>query len=103
MPKDKQFDVGDKNQVKERKTAAKRQQEQETEELRQVLETRPGRAVIWRILSECGIYHEAPVQPDLAARFNGRRGIGIKILKDIFEANEEVYIMMMRESEEYMK
>ena len=103
MAKQKSLDLGDENQVKERKTKIQLRRERQSEELKQVLETPHGRAVIWRFLSYCGMYHDAPVDPDAAARFNGRRSIGIKILEDVFEANENVYVMMMRESEEYKK
>ena len=100
MPKETPRDVGDPVQVGQAKQKAKLRLLQEQDEMRCVLDLRAGRNVIWRILARCGVYHDAPLDPDEAARFNGRRSVGIKILEDILTADEKAYILMMREQDQ---
>ena len=92
-------DVGDREQVKERKVTSQLLLQREQEELRQVLSTPAGQNVLWRIVFEyCGVFQQSPMDPDVLSRFSGRREIGLQILDDVLTADQEAYIMMMRKS-----
>ena len=92
-------DVGDKEQVKEHKITAQLLLQREQEELRQVLATPAGQNVLWRVVFEyCGVFQQTPLDATVAARYAGRREIGLQILDDVLTADQEAYIMMMRKS-----
>lgn len=77
------FDVGDPEQVRPRKKKWELAQEQKVEEFRSVATTRHGRAVLWRILEECGV-HRASFEGDVNHTLwrEGKRKVG-----------QEIYIM----------
>lgn len=93
------IDVGDEKQVTKRKSKAKLARDREVEELRQLVHTEGGRAFIWRILEQCGVY-QIGYQGDVNdAIFNeGRRSIGIWALSEVFISDPQIYTIMRNEA-----
>jgi hypothetical protein len=97
-----QFDAGDKAKVTTRKTKLKLARERELQELREILSTVGGRWTIWRIMSECGIFHSNPERSDTGrmASFEGSRDRGLWLLGEVFEADPKIFTVMRAEAEE---
>jgi hypothetical protein len=94
------FDAGDPGSVSERKTKIKHRQEQVIEDMRATLATEHGRAVLWRILANCGLndsYDSAPPPVPVAYANEGRRKIGIGLILAIEEASPGAYARMQLE------
>ncbi len=95
----KPHDTGDERDVRAKKKAFELAQEREVEELRQILQTRGGRAFIWRTLSKCGVF-KAPLTHALETfRELGRRDVGLELFKEVLTSDAEAYIIMMREDQ----
>ena len=99
MPK-KQVDVGDETQVKSRKTKDKSAREREQHELKELLGTYGGRAFIWRVLEQCGMYQEISIHPQAAFVAIGRQHIGRWIQNEVFTSDLDAYTLMHREAKE---
>lgn len=92
-------DVGDAAQVAEAKTVEQLCEEREREELRQVLGTRAGRAVLWRMLERCGIYRTSFTGDPLGMAFReGERNIGLACLNLCLTADPRAYTIMRDEA-----
>ena len=96
----KKVDVGDIEQVKEKKTKAQLERERQFEEFRFILSTTGGRNWIWRLLSECKIYKAKVTDPLLTFREIGREDIGLWVLAEIMETEPYAYIKMQEEAKE---
>lgn len=95
------MDVGDKVQVKERKTKLQLVREKETEELRIILSTYIGRAFYWRLLSKCGVYKcSFNGDPNVTIFNEGQRNIGLWALEALLLVGSEVYTLMRNEASE---
>jgi hypothetical protein len=92
------FDAGDGGSVKKRKTKLQIQRETELEELKLVLSTPQGRAVIWRFLGQAGIYEEAFTGNSSTFYKCGKQAIGLWLLGEITEADAKGYIKMQQEA-----
>lgn len=83
---------------RERKRDAERRQ-REQEELRQVLDTRAGRGVVWRLLEHCGVfqssYHDSPQR---MAYLEGQRAVGLKLLADVHATEPMAHMKMAEEA-----
>lgn len=96
-PKDP-VDVGDESQVKKRKTAAQLILEREIEELKIVLSQYAGRAFVWQILEECGVYKSSMTNDSWTFYKEGQRSVGLWLLQRLFEADSQVYTVMRNEA-----
>lgn len=69
-------------------------------ELRHMLSTEGGRAFMWRLLSECGLYASSYVGelPLAMARNEGKRHIGLWLLGELTAVDPLVYAKMQREA-----
>lgn len=92
------FDMGDEDQVEEREKKIKLAQEREIEDLREVLATRVGRALVWRLLERCHIYHSAPLDLQEITRFEGGRDVGLWLWNECFTSNPNAYSIMQQEA-----
>ena len=73
----------------------------ELEDVRDILETPAGRRTFWRYLTECRVFGSVFNNSGSMTYFNeGRRDVGLKIMADITEANDEAYLLMMREAKD---
>jgi hypothetical protein len=92
---DEIFDAGNPEQVKERKSKAKRLAERRKNDLRMVLESTEGKRFVWAVMSECGIHSDPFHQNALVmARTVGRQSIGHFLTVLIAEACPEKYLEM---------
>jgi hypothetical protein len=72
--------------------------EQELREMRAVLGTKEGRSVVWRLLSEAGLYRATEPGPiEILAYGAGERNQGQKLLAWVIEADVDAYLEMSRE------
>ena len=99
------FDAGDKESVQKKQKSNRTRRAVEGEFLRGVLSQPAGRAVMWRILSKCGLYRDNPFPdaPGSMARHEGQRSIGLWLLAEIFDADPNAYERMRREAEQGVK
>ena len=91
-------DHGDQTQVKKRKTKAQLEKERCQEELRQLLSHKANRYFLWRLLSECGLYRSTSVDPHSMAIMSGKRDIGIWLITEMFNADENAFSRMQLEA-----
>jgi hypothetical protein len=92
-------DVGDEVEVKKETRAFKLEEQREQEEFRAVLQTPGGRATIWRILQECGLYSSAVGDATEVFRFEGRRDIGLWVMGEVFTSDPKAYTIMRNEAD----
>ena len=93
-------DVGDEEQVERRKLLNELAREREVAELKEVLSTFGGRAVVWRILATCKIYEAPPTHPQDTFRHIGRQDVGRELQKELFTCDFGAYMLMWKEAEE---
>jgi hypothetical protein len=80
--------------------------ERDEEDLRTLLKLPYGRRFVWRFLSKCGVFMQSlvPGETDSTAFNEGRRSIGLTLLKQVIDINPEAYLQMTKEAkkeEEY--
>jgi len=74
------YDTSDPQVVRKKKRKFELDHEQSIEEFRHVLDTREGRAVIWRILELCGVFKQSYTGNPEDTFFNeGKRKVGLEI------------------------
>lgn len=92
--------ASDAEQVKSARRKERYTRKEELADVRALLGMREGRRFIWRYLGNCKVF-ESSWSPSAAIHFNeGQRDIGLKLLADVTEANDEALIQMMREAKE---
>lgn len=100
MSKSQRADAGDERSVKEFKKVLKLQREREVEDFRRILATEYGRAFIWRLLLECGIF-QAPATHELETfRQLGRKDIELWVINEVFTSDMKAFTLMMLEANE---
>lgn len=97
-----EVNVDEQKQVKKRKKKWQLDREREVEELKHILSTSGGRWLLWRILEKCGLYQTTTnvSNPYVMAHKSGQRDLGIWLLKEILEADQNGYTMIMSEAKE---
>lgn len=92
--------AADGQQVKDADRKIRYGRKQELSDVRNILENDYGRRFVWRYLGMCRVF-ESSWAPSAAIHFyEGQRDIGLKILADVTEADDEALIRMMREAKE---
>lgn len=86
-------------QVSHAERKARERRQRELLDLRAVLESEPGRRVLWRFLSFCGVHetvirHEAIAMAEAA----GRQNVGHFLMAEIAAADDDAIFTMMREA-----
>lgn len=92
-------DVGDVKEVQEKKATYKLEEERDNAELHAILQGVAGRAVVWRILEECGVYKTAVGDATDIFRFEGKRDIGLWLLGEVFTSDAKAYTIMRNEAD----
>lgn len=86
----------------EEKTAqnelSRRKRDREDGDLRKILSIPEGRRLIWKILSETGIYRSSFTGNSETFYNEGRRRIGLFILEEIMKVKPEAYTQMQQEA-----
>lgn len=88
------FDAGDEVSVSKRKTKVQLKKEKEIEALRQVLSTRAGLDVVWKILEFCNIYDPSFTGNSQTFFNEGKRYIGLEILRYLDQVDPRAYALM---------
>lgn len=69
--------------------------------LKSLLSSSQGRCFVWDILSRSGVYTQSAEASGSWTYFNeGKRSIGLQLLSEIMEADDEKYLVMIRENKE---
>lgn len=90
--------TADPKQVKAAGEKVKSDEDQWNLDMQFVLSSPQGRRVLWKYLSDAGVYHTSFTGNNTTFFNEGKREIGLAILHDIHEANAEAYILMMNEN-----
>jgi hypothetical protein len=75
----------------------------ERDDFRWLMAHRQGRRIVWRYLSQAGVFHSGFVPGDGGrgtARLTGRREMGLVIWSDVMTHTPELYIKMANEAAE---
>lgn len=93
-----------------RKEGVKAREEDKTRQKKQalalkaVLDTRDGRAVIWQILSDTGIYRSSFDRDAAVMAFNeGQRNVGLRLLDRVMAVDIDAFKLMQDEAHERRK
>lgn len=93
--------VGDEETVAPRKNKARDKREKELNDLRELLKTYGGRAFLWRVLTQTGLYRQSFTGDEPTTYFNeGKRRIGLWLLDEIFSADKGMFNRMQNEAED---
>lgn len=93
-------DVGEEVQVTTRKVSSKKKREVELIELKEMLSTYAGRAFMWRLLSQCGVYRTSFTGNSTTFFNEGKRQIGLWALDEVMEADKQAFYAMQSEAVE---
>lgn len=93
-------DVGDEEVVKVKRTTSKSKRDKELDDLRQILSTYAGRAFIWRMLAQCGVYKTSFTGNSTTFFNEGKRHIGLWLLDEVFSADKFIFTKMQNEAED---
>lgn len=96
------MNTADPRAIRKARQKEKQQRREELKDLQDVLSTKAGRRVIWKILSRAGVFRvdwEAGNHGynDLCT---GRRTIGNELMSEIQAIDPELYVTMAREANE---
>tara|TARA_R110000772_G_scaffold24886_1_gene65275 strand:- start:1820 stop:2140 length:321 start_codon:yes stop_codon:yes gene_type:complete len=92
------FDNFDDNEMYERAVEIdKLWAAQEEIDLKDLLRSRGGRAVVWRILSICGIDDGIPTDNDVLRNL-GKRDVGLQLRDWVFTSDAAAYSIMQSEA-----
>ena len=98
MSEEEIIDVGDPKKVKKEKRKYKLKRERELEEIRQILKTSFGKGFLWRILGKCHMFHTISHHEAFTmAQKSGERDVGLWLIKEIKEADPNVYLDLVLE------
>lgn len=94
------LNAGDQRQVRKAKQRERLQREQELADLRHVLETRPGRRFVWRLLAQAGCFRLSftYAEPETTVFNEGRRSLGLLLMAEIHELDPSFYMTMAKEA-----
>lgn len=93
--------AADEEQVKTAERQERYDRKKELADMRLILETDHGRRFVWRYLEACHVFGSVFNNSGSVTYFNeGRRDVGLKLMADVTEANDEALIVMMREAKE---
>lgn len=100
MDDEKQVNSADEKQVKEKEKAVKKKINQDIADIKWQMSTPQGRRVMWRLLSDAGIFSASFVPRDASqTAFNeGRRSYGTKLLVVIMQHCNKQYLQMVDEN-----
>ena len=90
--------ASDPEQVQNARVDEKVRRSNELADMRAVLATRAGRNVLWRQLSQCGLFETITVQSSEIYVRSGRRDAGLALIAEITPADPEAYILRQREA-----
>lgn len=100
MAEDHVGKAADPAQIKKASERAKLTRQTELRDLLHVLDERPGRRVVWRLLAQAGVFQTSFHPSGSVVYFNeGKRQIGLTLMADIMEADPTAYLKMAQEAQ----
>lgn len=94
----KEFNASDEQEVKRAKANDKNKRETELGDLRQLLSTKWGRRLVWRILDKTGQYRTSFTGNSTTFFNEGQRNIGLWLVDEVLSADTERYLLMIKEN-----
>ncbi len=92
--------ASDKDQLKAAEQKLKLREKLEIDDLQFILSSVQGRRVMWRFLIQCKVF-ETIWESSAKIHYNsGRQDVGHFIMSEIIRANEDAYLLMMKENKE---
>jgi hypothetical protein len=98
MANEQRQDVGDEDQVRERKQTQRLKRINELDDIRAVLSTPQGRRVVWRILGMTHLYKESFTGNSTTFYNEGQRSIGLQLLGELTAADPLAYVKLQQEN-----
>lgn len=98
MEKETTRNASNPEQVKAAGSRDKRLREIELNDLRHVLQSDQGRRFMWRVLSHCRVFESIWHNSALIHHNAGRQDVGHYLMAEIVEADENLFLQMMKES-----
>ncbi|MFM0151439.1 Bbp19 family protein [Paraburkholderia sediminicola] len=95
-----EFNAGDANQVAERKSKAQRIDERRRNGLRQIMASSDGRAWMWALLGDCGIFRSCFTGNSQTFFNEGKREVGLPIMAELTEHFPDEYLVMAKEAKQ---
>jgi len=92
--------IAEPEAIKKNLSKEKRRALREQADLKHVLSSKEGRAVIWRYLEECGIFQSSMGLDAWIYFKEGKRSIGLKLLQEVMSVDESKYLLMAKEAKE---
>lgn len=91
--------AADPKQVEKAKSEENRIENRSREDLKAVVSTVNGRRFIWKYLDLCGIYETTFTGGSETFFLEGKRAVGLTLLKDVIDASPETFIVMQKENQ----
>lgn len=89
--------TSNESEIRQAEVKQKIAQENYDNHLRQILSSEAGKAVIWKILSDCRIFQTSFTGSSETFFLEGKRSIGLSILADIMRVDPESFIKMQQQ------
>jgi hypothetical protein len=94
------FNAGDATKVAARRGKVARGDERRRNGLRQLLRTPEGRAWLWWLLGECGIFRSCFTGNSTTFFNEGKREVGLPIMAELTEHFPDEYLLMAKEAKQ---
>jgi len=92
------IDIGDAQQVGERKEKLRRQESSEAEAFKLLMEQRGFRAFVWRLLGEAQVFQPIMTGNSYTFMNEGKRQMGLWVLEQINRLCPDLYVTMTKEA-----
>lgn len=78
---------------------SKKVRSRQIDDIRETAQRPAGRRLIWRLLGEAGIFRSSfAANPHVTSLNEGKRDIGLMLLKDIMTAQPDLFTVMQKEA-----
>lgn len=95
--------AADQKQVEFARRKERAREEQLADAYRDVLRTPAGRRVLWDILERCKLFETITVQSSIIYTLSGRRDVGLELMAQLAQEDEEMLDLMQREARQRAK
>jgi hypothetical protein len=92
------IDIGDAEQVSERKEKFRRQDSGDAEAFKLLMEQRAFRAFVWRLLGEAQVFQPIMTGNSYTFMNEGKRQMGLWVLEQINRLCPDLYVTMTKEA-----
>lgn len=97
----RRYDPNDRESVDEARLDASLQVQTDQLALKEILQLKSGRRLIWKYLSYCGVFKTSFHPSGSQVYFNeGRRDVGLMILGEMTNADPDAFLQMMKENKQ---